>query len=147
MPGMAGGAGIARLAAHANGAPVAIVSGEPAHATAAHVRKLGAVGFVSKSLRPPLLRAAILLIAEGGTFFPDAPQGQAPETSAAAQFTDRELAILKAIAVGKSNKQIAAQTQVQEVTIKAHITRILAKTGLSNRVQIALYAVKNGLDS
>ncbi len=96
-----------------------------------------------KTLRPPLLRAAILLIAEGGTYFPDQPPASSHPD--APKFTARERAILKAIACGQPNKQIAAALQVEEVTVKAHVTRILAKTGLRNRVQLALYAVKNDL--
>ncbi|MFN7190015.1 MAG: response regulator [Rhodospirillales bacterium] len=147
MPGMDGGAGIALLRTAAPDAPIAVVSGEAPHPAAERVRALGASGFVPKTLRPPLLRAAILLIAEGGTYFPDQPPAQPPASSHpdAPKFTARERAILKAIACGQPNKQIAAALQVEEVTVKAHVTRILAKTGLRNRVQLALYAVKNDL--
>ncbi len=143
MPGMDGGAGIALLRTAAPDAPIAVVSGEAPHPAADRVRALGASGFVPKTLRPPLLRAAILLIAEGGTYFPDQPP--ASSHLDAPPFTARERAILKAIACGQPNKQIAAALQVKEVTVKAHVTRILAKTGLRNRVQLALYAVKNDL--
>jgi len=144
MPGMNGGDGIAALRAAAPTAPIAIVSGEPAREAAAHVKRLGAAGFVAKTLRPALLRAAIMLIAEGGTYFPDEAPNKSP---AHLPFTARERTILQAIAVGQSNKRIAADLDLQEVTVKANVTRILAKTGLRNRVQLALYAVKNGLDS
>ncbi len=146
MPGMDGGAGIALLRAAAPVVPIAIVSGETAHQASERVRAFGASGFVPKTLRPPLLRAAILLIAEGGTYFPDQPPPDANAPLHAVQFTARERAILAAIAAGQPNKQIAADLQVEEVTVKAHVTRILAKTGLRNRVQLALYAVRNDLD-
>jgi two-component system, NarL family, nitrate/nitrite response regulator NarL len=145
MPGMDGGAGITLLRAAAPAAPIAVVSGETAHQAAERVRACGASGFVPKTLRPPLLRAAILLIAEGGTYFPDEPPRDANAPQHALQFTARERAILTAIADGQPNKQIAAALQVEEATVKAHVTRILAKTGLHNRVQLALYAVKNDL--
>lgn len=144
MPGMDGGAGIAILRAAAPNAPIAVVSGEAAHPAAARVREFGASGFVPKTLRAPLLRAAILLIAEGGTYFPELPT-DADAPSRAAQFTARERTILKAIADGQPNKQIAAALAVEEVSVKAHVTRLLAKTGLRNRVQLALYAVRNDL--
>ncbi len=145
MPGMAGGAGIAILRAAEPVAPIAVVSGEAAHPAAVRMRALGAAGFVSKTLRPALLRAAILLIAEGGTYFPEPSDASDPDADM--PFTARERAILKAIADGQANKQIAAALQVKEVTVKAHVTRILAKTGLRNRVQLALYALKNDLGS
>jgi two-component system, NarL family, nitrate/nitrite response regulator NarL len=145
MPGMAGGTGIEILRACAPAAPIAVVSGEAAHPAAARMRALGAAGFVSKTLRPALLRAAILLIAEGGTYFPESSDSGADAPSHAAQFTARERVILKAIAGGQPNKQIAVALLVEEVTVKAHVTRLLAKTGLRNRVQLALYAVKNDL--
>jgi DNA-binding NarL/FixJ family response regulator len=59
--------------------------------------------------------------------------------------TPRETEILKLLAQGQSNKHIARETGVEERTVKAHVSSILAKLGLSSRTQAALFALKEGL--
>ncbi|MCM3595536.1 response regulator transcription factor [Metabacillus idriensis] len=60
--------------------------------------------------------------------------------------TNRENDVLKEIAKGKSNKEIAASLYITEKTVKTHVSNILSKLSLADRTQAALYAVKNGLD-
>ncbi|TDL80896.1 response regulator [Peribacillus frigoritolerans] len=60
--------------------------------------------------------------------------------------TNRENDVLKEIAKGKSNKEIAASLFITEKTVKTHVSNILSKLSLADRTQAALYAVKNGLD-
>ncbi|PLR67585.1 MULTISPECIES: response regulator [Bacillaceae] len=60
--------------------------------------------------------------------------------------TNRENDVLKEIAKGKSNKEIAASLYITEKTVKTHVSNILSKLSLADRTQVALYAVKNGLD-
>jgi len=62
------------------------------------------------------------------------------------ELTKREKEVLKEIARGKSNKEIAASLFITEKTVKTHVSNILSKLELSDRTQAALYAVKNGLD-
>jgi two-component system nitrate/nitrite response regulator NarL len=143
MPGMAGGVGLVELQAAAPQARIAIVSGEAPREGMAIARRYGAVGFIAKTLRPSLMRAAAMLIAEGGAFFPDEAEDPAEDSLPA--FSERERAVLRAIAAGEPNKTIATKLGLQEVTIKTHVGRILAKTGLRNRVQLAMYATKHGL--
>ncbi|MDE3090987.1 MAG: response regulator transcription factor [Chloroflexota bacterium] len=59
--------------------------------------------------------------------------------------TDRELEILKEIARGRSNEEIAEQLVVSESTVRNHITSILAKLNLANRTQATLYALREGI--
>ncbi|MEH7336515.1 response regulator transcription factor [Neobacillus drentensis] len=59
--------------------------------------------------------------------------------------TRRELEVLKEIASGKSNKEIAASLFITEKTVKTHVSSILAKLELTDRTQAALYAVRNGV--
>jgi two-component system nitrate/nitrite response regulator NarL len=63
------------------------------------------------------------------------------------QLSERELEILKLIAQGASNRQIAAQLYLSENTVRTHLVHILGKLGLENRVQAAAYALRNGLVS
>jgi len=63
------------------------------------------------------------------------------------QLSERELEILKLIAEGASNRQIAGQLYLSENTVRTHLVHILGKLGLENRVQAAAYALRNGLAS
>lgn len=59
--------------------------------------------------------------------------------------TEREMEILKMVASGMLYKNIARKISVQETTVRAHVSNILSKLNLSNRSQLVIYAVKNGL--
>jgi NarL family two-component system response regulator LiaR len=66
-----------------------------------------------------------------------------PEAGAA--LTDREREVLRLLADGRSNKEIARALVVSERTVKGHVSNILGKLGLQDRTQAALYAVRHGL--
>ena len=59
--------------------------------------------------------------------------------------TSREMQVLLLIAAGRSNKEIARELFVAEKTVKTHVSSILAKLGVADRTQAALYAVREGL--
>ncbi|AYA76981.1 DNA-binding response regulator [Bacillus sp. Y1] len=61
------------------------------------------------------------------------------------ELTKREMDVLKEIAKGKSNKEIATSLYITEKTVKTHVSNLLSKLGLADRTQAALYAVKNRL--
>jgi two-component system, NarL family, response regulator LiaR len=64
---------------------------------------------------------------------------------AGAQLTEREREVLRLLAEGRSNKEIARSLVVSERTVKGHVSNILGKLGLQDRTQAALYAVRHGL--
>jgi NarL family two-component system response regulator LiaR len=63
---------------------------------------------------------------------------------ASAQLTEREREVLRLLADGRSNKEIARALVVSERTVKGHVSNILGKLGLQDRTQAALYAVRHG---
>lgn len=63
------------------------------------------------------------------------------------QLTDRELEVIRLVAQGRSNREIAETLVISEKTAKAHISNILGKLGLDDRTQMAVYAIKRGLVS
>jgi len=112
--------------------------------------KAGATGYLLKDVRPSELAEAVRKASRGEALL--APpvaarlmQEVAGERPAATGLTDRELEVLRLIARGMSNKQIAHQLVVSEKTVKTHVSNILAKLHLADRTQAALYAVREGL--
>ena len=72
-------------------------------------------------------------------------QNPVPQTQIENTLTDREMEILREVALGKTNQEIADELVVSERTVRTHITNILAKLRLSNRTQLALYALREGI--
>jgi len=72
-------------------------------------------------------------------------QPQRSEEPPGAALTPRELEVLRLIASGMSNKEIARELVLNERTVKGHVSNILSKLGLADRTQAALYAVREGI--
>ena len=72
------------------------------------------------------------------------PQAPPPEVD---PLTDRELEVLKLVAKGKSNQEIAGELVISEGTVRAHVSNILGKLHLASRTQATLYALRQGLTS
>jgi len=70
--------------------------------------------------------------------------GEGP-SSAVDDLTDREREVIKSVAQGKSNQEIARQFFISEKTVKTHISHILAKLDLKDRTQLAIFAIRNDL--
>jgi DNA-binding NarL/FixJ family response regulator len=108
--------------------------------------KRGASGYIVKSINPFDLPGALRQAVEGTVYnavgFPE----QTEDTMArSAGLTEREIAILKAVARGLSNGAIARELWVTEQTVKFHLTNIYRKLGVSNRTEAARYAYQHGL--
>jgi DNA-binding NarL/FixJ family response regulator len=113
----------------------------------------GASGYVVKSINPLDLPSTIRQVVEGNVFH--SPRGRsAGEAEAAASsapvpnpggLTERELSILKLVAEGLSNLDIASKLYVTEQTVKFHLSNIYRKLGVGNRTEATRYAYRNGL--
>lgn len=117
--------------------------------------RAGAIGYLLKDTEAEELHRAIRGAAEGRVqLAPEAaaklmgevrtPQKDSREEEA---LTEREREVLRLLARGKSNREIAGELFVEEKTVKAHVSGILRKLGLRSRTQAALHAVKSGLVS
>lgn len=113
----------------------------------------GAIGYLLKDvLKPELLRAIRAAVRGEPTLHPQAQrqlmrQVATPVLSSALEnLTNRELDVLRLIAHGQSNKEIAATLYLTEGTVKGYVSAILAKLNVADRTQAALYAVKHGLE-
>ncbi|MEV4329505.1 response regulator transcription factor [Streptomyces sp. NPDC049597] len=115
--------------------------------------RAGADGFLLKRARPAEIVHAVRLVAEGESLlFPAAVRSLAAEygTTAAraamdrAALTDREAAVLRLMARGMSNAEIAAQLVVGTETVKTHVSAVLAKLGARDRTQAVIAAYESG---
>ncbi|MEU7853412.1 response regulator transcription factor [Nonomuraea sp. NPDC049141] len=113
--------------------------------------RLGAVGFLLKDTPPRDLTAAVRTVAAGQAMLSpsvtrrliDAFVDKAPSRSESARrrlasLTGREEDVIRALARGLSNAEIGRDLRLSEATVKAHVSRVLAKLGLTNRVQAAI---------
>lgn len=112
----------------------------------------GAIGFLLKDALQHDLVSAIRSVASGDAFLAPAAQRQLMELlrkpqAARDTLTARENDVLKLVAEGLSNKQIANRLHLTEGTVKGYVSQILAKLRLEDRTQVALYAVRNGMVS
>lgn len=110
----------------------------------------GAIGYMLKDVLQQELLRAIESAARGEpALHPEAQRAlmrQATDPSAPFEdLTERELDVLRLIAQGKSNRDIAAALFLTEGTVKGYVSAILAKLQVDDRTQAALFAVKNGL--
>jgi DNA-binding NarL/FixJ family response regulator len=108
------------------------------------------VGVVYKDIDPDALVRAIRSVHDGQLIL--APEAAASLSlgsdggSRAVALTGREREVLTLIADGRSNREIARHLHVAEKTVKAHVSAVLAKLGVQDRTQAALYAVRHGDD-
>jgi two-component system, NarL family, response regulator LiaR len=113
--------------------------------------RAGAIGYLLKDADAEELHRAIRGAAEGQVqLAPEAAarlvrEVRAPENPE--ELTDRETEVLKLLARGQANRQIAGELFVEEKTVKAHVSSILRKLGVHSRTQAALHAVHAGLVS
>lgn len=107
--------------------------------------RAGAISFVRKDAQPEFLLSVIRAAANGQSLLdPALASALVQERNAAELLSSREQEVLRLVALGKTNREIAVHLMLGEETIKTHVAHILAKCGLSNRSQLAAYALKKG---
>ena len=139
MPGMDGLQGLTRMKDANDNRPVAILSGTASPQIAKDAIAAGAAGFVPKTLGAKSMVSAIRFMAAGETFVPYDFMQQA-EAKTVANLTERETDVLRGLCEGKSNKEIARDLDLQEVTIKLHVKTLCRKLDAKNRTQAAMIA-------
>lgn len=128
--------------------------------------RAGASGFLLKNARPEDLIDAVTVVARGDALLsptvtrrviarfagtaPTAEVVAAPspahrDADAVRELTDRELEVLELLAAGLSNSEVAARLFVGEATVKTHVSKVLMKLGLRDRIQAVIFAYEHGL--
>ena len=130
---------------------VVILTSFAEHARLHAALAAGAVGYLLKDAEPDDILRALRDAAAGGV--PLSPRaaaallpGNRPTTNATLDsLTPRERAVLALVATGLPNKSIARRLEISEKTVKAHLTRVFAVVGVSDRTSAALWAQRHGI--
>lgn len=109
------------------------------------VLSAGAAGYVRKDAEPEILLAAVRAVAKGKTYIDPSAARQLAKVNTADELTSREIDVLRQVAFGHSNKEIAAALDISEETVKTHMGHLLSKLQVENRGQATVQALKRGL--
>jgi DNA-binding NarL/FixJ family response regulator len=155
MPGIGGAEATARMVMTAPSTRVLVLSASDQDADVMEAIMAGACGYLLKDSSINELIAGIRAAANGESLIspaiaskvlqrirdarPAAPEGPV------AQLSDREMQVLKLVANGNDNAQIAAELHISPKTVKNHISNILMKLQIENRIQAAVFAVRSGI--
>jgi DNA-binding NarL/FixJ family response regulator len=156
MPGMNGIEAATRLVAGGSRARILMLTTFNLDEYVYHALKAGASGFLLKHASREQLTGGVRAVAAGESLLAPAItrrliegfcSGPAPGTpvAGAGSLSERELGVVRLVAQGLSNAEIAARLYLSEATVKSHIVRILAKLALRDRVQVAVYAYEHGI--
>lgn len=158
MPGAQGFNALVQARAHFPTVPIVVISAREdrriMHRSLGH----GAAAFVPKSASIDLIIAALRAVLSGDTWLPPSAamdaaamhaaldQHEADATARLAALTPQQFRVLSMLSAGLLNKQIAGELGVSEATIKAHVSAVMQKLGVSNRTQAVLLAQRLSLD-
>jgi DNA-binding NarL/FixJ family response regulator len=157
MPGMDGLEATRRLMTTQNPPRVLMLTTFDLDGYVYDALRAGASGFLLKDVRPEQLADAVRAVATGDTLLAPAitrrlveqylrrPPPGARTPLGLGELTDRELDVLRLVARGKSNQQIADTLFLGESTVKTHLTHLFAKLGLRDRAQAVVLAYETGL--
>lgn len=154
MPKMAGIEATKRLKQYDETIKVLILSSFSEQDYVIPALEAGADGYQLKEVQPEQLVASIIAVHQGNAnFHPKVTPALMGRTAVKKEIenpfsmlTKREQEVLREIAKGRSNKEIAAELHITEQTVKTHVSNVLAKLEVDDRTQAALYAVKHGED-
>ena len=154
MPGMDGVEALRQIRAARPDAPVIVFTAFDTDERIVSAVRAGAQGYLLKGAPRDELFKAIRVVSEGGSLLQPvvaskllqhmSQQTTERETSADS-LTEREMEVLKLLAQGKTNKEIAAALVISERTVKFHVGSILSKLGAGNRTEAVTIAAQRGL--
>lgn len=159
MPGAEPLEGIARLHQAAPGSPILVVTASDDDDLLLPLFDRGAAGFVAKSASSDVLEAAIRLVAAGSKYLPpqilhllrvrgetlDGGALDGPERAEAARLSGRQMEVLRLMARGDPNKEIARHLDLSPATVKTHVATVLSALGAANRTEAVIKAQAMGL--
>jgi len=146
LPGMSGVDVVRHLRADHPGVKVVALTSFAGRDLVLPAVRAGVAGYLLKDVDARELADALRAVHAGGVpLHPQVAATVMASVTATDPLTPRERDVLRLIARGLSNRLIARELTLAEKTVKAHVSAILAKLGVADRTQAALYAVRNGL--
>lgn len=143
MPGMNGLSGLEAMMQMVGKKPVALISGSANKDIAKKALDMGAAGFLPKSMAASTLINAIKFMAMGEKYAPldfMTKEDEDVDHPLMKQLSEREIQVLSGLCRGMSNKEIAREVDLQEVTIKLHVKTLCRKLEAKNRTHAAMIA-------
>jgi DNA-binding NarL/FixJ family response regulator len=158
MPGMESPASLAKVKAIAPGTPVVVITASEDQHDVRAALEAGASGYIPKSVRGQIMLSALQLVLVGGVYVRPLAldvsiPGSLSRTDAATSarirslLTERQIDVLRLLAEGKPNKEIARQLNLAEGTVRVHVNAVLKALSARNRTEAALAARSAGLSS
>ena len=156
MPGTRGFDGLLELRTLYPKLPIVVVSALEDPRIIQKVMSYGAAGFIAKSVARDELAASLMAVMEGSVTLPKGYSPPEPEAAHGPKgdlaqklqtLTPKQLSVLKMLRQGLLNKQIAHELQIEETTVKAHVSVILRKLNVASRTQAVIEAQKIDFDT
>ncbi len=153
MPGMDGLEVVTRLKSYCSGVPVLILTMHDEEQYVIRAIEAGAMGYVTKQSAPEQLVAAVKKIHAGGRYLTEKAsealalrviRGTKPHTLTES-LSMRELQVLRKLALGATNREIAVSYNISVKTVDTYRSRILKKLNLRNNAELSRYAIQNKL--
>jgi DNA-binding NarL/FixJ family response regulator len=147
LPGMSGADCTAALIREFPDACILMLSTHSGEEEIYRAMQAGARGYVVKSIvREELLRA-VREVHSGGRYVDPVVASQLAERQSHRSLSTREIDVLRLVAKGFGNKEIASALNIAEVTVKLHVSHVLEKLGVNDRTQAATVALRRGIIS
>jgi two-component system NarL family response regulator len=145
MPGLDGVATVAAIRARDPHARIVILTTYDADDDVERALRAGARAYLLKDVQPPELVACVRAVAQGRAWVSPEVAAKLAERVTRVALTPREMSVLRELAAGKSNKEIAGALGVVEGTVKVHAARVYEKLGVQNRTEALAVALRRGL--
>ncbi|GAB1540149.1 response regulator transcription factor [Scytonema sp. NUACC21] len=145
MPEMGGVAAITAICAEFENARIVVLTTFDGDEDIYRGLRAGAKGYLLKDAEPEELLAAIRTVVSNQKYLQPTVGAKLAERMNNPELSDRELQVIRLMAVGKNNQDISAALRISESTVKFHVNNILSKLGVNDRTQAVILALKRGI--
>lgn len=145
LPGLSGVEAIAAIRREDPDARILVLTTFDGDADIQRALEVGARGYLLKSMRRATLIEAVRAVAAGQRYLPPATAARLVEAMETERLTARELDVLKLLAQGHRNREIADELGLAEPTVKIHVNNLLRKLQVKDRTEAAMVALKRGI--
>jgi DNA-binding NarL/FixJ family response regulator len=156
LPDCAGIDALFRLRPLLGRTPVLVISALEGRDTVLAALEAGAAGYVCKTSSPQVIDAAVRAVLAGGTYIPPQAVGSPADAAVKNQYarepeltcglTERQFEVLRMVAAGFANRDIARRLSISESTVKQHLESVYLKFGVSSRTQAINAAERRGIN-